>query len=210
MSDCRNKKIIVWDLDDVLNNFTEAWLKLGWQVEHPECQIAYGQLRNNPPLAELGTTRAEYLASLDRFRLSTAAQQLRPNPVLLDWFAREGGRFRHHLLTARPVQGVASGAAWVFQHFGRWVRDFHFVPSPRPGESLPDYETNKAQVLARLGRVDFFVDDSPENVADAARLGIEAFVFSQPLNQAYLPPSGILERISGSGVTSTTRLTLTL
>jgi hypothetical protein len=189
-------KTIVWDLDDVLNNFTEAWLKLGWQAEHPECHIAYGQLRANPPLAELNTTQAEYLASLDRFRLSTAATKLRPNPVLLDWFGRKGGQFHHHVLTARPFKTVAPGAAWVFEHFGKWIRGFHFVPSPRPGELLPAHDTTKADVLSRLGNVDYFVDDSPQNVSDAGKLGIEAFVFPQPWNRTELTVNEILEEFS--------------
>lgn len=196
MSDAHSKKVIVWDLDDVLNNFTEAWLKLGWQTEHPECHTAYGQLRSNPPLSELDTTSEAYLASLDRFRLSSAAQDLRPNPVLLDWFNCQGSHFRHHVLTARPVKAVAPGAAWVFSHFGKWVRDFHFVPSPRPGEFLPPYETTKGEVLARIGAVDYFVDDSPQNISEAARLGIEAFVFPQPWNHTDLTATEILQEFS--------------
>ncbi len=198
MNDTRNKKIIVWDLDDVLNNFTEAWLKLGWQTEHPECHTAYGQLRSNPPLTELDTTQAEYLASLDRFRNSEAAKNLRPHQELLDWFNRHGSQFRHHVLTARPAQAVAPGAAWVFQHFGKWVRDFHFVPSARPGEFLPAYETSKAEVLARLGSVDFFVDDSSQNVSEAARLGIESFIFPQPWNHADAAVTEILAEFSAA------------
>src|ERR1035438_2708221 len=116
MNGSRQKKTIVWDLDDVLNNLTEAWLKLGWQAEHPECHVAFGQLCSNPPLSELNTTQTEYLASLDRFRVSDAAQKLRPNPVILEWFHRHGGQFRHHVLTARPVNSVAPGAAWLFNH----------------------------------------------------------------------------------------------
>jgi FMN phosphatase YigB (HAD superfamily) len=191
-----DKKVIVWDLDDVLNHFTEAWLKWGWQAEHPGSHVAYGQLRSNPPLAELNTTQAEYLGSLDRFRVSDIAQTLRPDAVILDWFGRKGGQFRHHVLTARPVQSVAPAAAWVFKHFGTWVRDFHFVPSARPAESLPDYETSKAEVLARIGRVDFFVDDSPKNVSDAAELGIRGFVLPQPWNDSQTTIPEILEQFS--------------
>lgn len=191
-----DKKVIVWDLDDVLNNFTEAWLKLAWQGEHPGAHIQYDQLHSNPPLAELNTTLAEYLTSLDHFRISELAQKLPPNPWIFDWFGRQGGQFRHHILTARPVKTVAPAAAWVFTHFGRWVRNFHFVPSARPGESLPDSETSKAEVLARLGRADFYVDDSPQNVDGAAKLGIRSFLFPQPWNNAGMTVPEILEELS--------------
>jgi hypothetical protein len=189
-------KTIVWDLDDVLNHLTAAWLENAWRIEHPDATISYAQLRSNPPLAELGTTQTEYLASLDRFRVSEAAQKLPPNPFILKWFEQNGGQFRHHVLTARPVKSAGAGAAWTFNHFGGWIRNFHFVPSPRPGESLPNYESSKAQMLARLGPVDFFVDDSPQNVSDAAKLGIEAFVFPQPWNHGDMTVAEILETIA--------------
>jgi FMN phosphatase YigB (HAD superfamily) len=211
MSDSYDKKVIVWDLDDVLYNFTEAWLKLGWQAEHPECHIPYGRLRSNPPLAELNTTQAEYLDSLDRFRMSAAARNLAPNPVLLRWFESAGGKFRHAVLTARPVKTVAPAAEWVFAHFGRWIRDFHFVPSPRSGEErLPASETTKAEVLARLGAVDFFVDDSPQNVQAAEARGIRGVLFPQPWNESNQTVQAILQDLTRNAVTDHLPLAHTL
>jgi FMN phosphatase YigB (HAD superfamily) len=177
-------KTIVWDLDDVLNNLMEAWLENAWRVEHAGSAVAYAQLRSNPPLAELSTTADDYLASLDRFRLSAPARDLRPHPALVNWFQRFGDRFYHHVLTARPVQTVAPAADWAFAHFGRWIRHFHFVPSPRSGETLPAYDRTKAETLAQLGAVDFFIDDSSANVAAAAALGINALIFPQPWNRS--------------------------
>jgi hypothetical protein len=196
MSDARDRKTIVWDLDDVLNPFTESWLKLGWQVEHPECRTAYAELRSNPPLRELNASPDAYLDSLDRFRVSSAGRNLQPHPLLFDWFERSGDRFHHHVLTARPLKTVEAAAAWVFTRFGRWIRHFHFVPSPRPGEILPASATTKAEVLARLGPVDFFIDDSPQHVAAAAARGLRAYVFPQPWNGAELSASQILAALS--------------
>ena len=193
----RGHKLIVWDLDDVLCCFTEAWLHQAWKREHPGCTRAYGDLRSHPPLRELDSTRAEYLASIDRFRLAPAARDIPANPTLLAWFERAGGRFRHAVLTARPLGAVAPAAAWVFTRFGRWVRDFHFVPSRRPDVRLPHYETTKLEVLRRLGRVDFFVDDARENVAAAAASGIRAFLFPQPWNPEARSLAAILADIEG-------------
>ena len=176
-------KIIVWDLDDVLNNLMESWLINAWGCEHPDTCPAYSELKSNPPLGELKATRAAYEESLDRFRLSPAGQNLAPNPLLLSWFHREGSRFEHHVLTARPAKTIAVAAAWVFTHFGHWVRHFHFVPSRRPGDWAPEYDANKSELLARLGRVDLFVDDSPVNVAGVAALGKETYLFPQPWNR---------------------------
>ena len=161
-------KTIVWDLDDVLNRFTQSWLHQAWRVEHPECRTPFAALRSNPPLRELNASREEYLESLDRFR--------------------------HHVLTARPTRTAGAAAAWVFTHFGRWVRHFHFVPSPRSDESLPPYDTAKSEALARLGAVDIFIDDSPLNVAAASALDIHAFLFPQPWNaSAQSVPEILLE-----------------
>jgi hypothetical protein len=44
--------------------------------------------------------------------------------------------------------------------------------------------------------VDYFVDDSPQNVSDAGKLGIEAFVFPQPWNRTELTVNEILEEFS--------------
>jgi phosphoglycolate phosphatase-like HAD superfamily hydrolase len=196
VDDSRDMRTIVWDLDDVLNHFTESWLKLAWQVEHPECRATCAELRSNPPLRELKASESEYFDSLDRFRISPAAQNLEPQPQVLAWFRQSGHHFRHHVLTARPVKSAGPAAAWVFTHFGRWIRHFHFVPSPRPGESLPAYEATKGEVLARIGPVDFFVDDSPQNVAAAAACGARAFVFPQPWNRAELTVTQILAALS--------------
>ena len=191
----RRLTTIVWDLDDVLNCFTAAWLELAWKVEQPECRRTFADLRANPPWRELGTSQAAYLASIDRFRHSPAARALAPHPALLVWFKRAGGRYRHAVLTARPLHGVGPGAEWVFAHFGRWIRDFHFVPSRRPGERLPSYDLEKVDVLRRLGTVDFFVDDARANVAAAQALGIRAFLFPQPWNPHAASVGSILAEI---------------
>ena len=194
----REQQTIVWDLDDVLNRFTETWFRLAWKVEHPECRKEFADLRSHPPLDELGVSRSAYLASIDTFRLSPAARHLPPQPALLRWFRRTGDRFRHVVLTARPLRAVPPAAEWVFTHFGPWVRDFHFVPSQRPRERLPRYDGKKVDVLRRLGGVDYFVDDARENVAAARALGIRAFLFPQPWNPGAPSVATILAAIASS------------
>jgi len=189
-------KTIVWDLDDVLNDFTVAWLSGGWKLAHPECPVAYEALRSNPPLVELKATRAEYLKSLDHFRLSQAAQHLKPQPQILDWFQTHGAEFNHHILTARPTATVAPAAAWAFQHFGKWIRHFHFVPSARSSDVIVTHEKNKAEVLRNIGDVAFFIDDSSENIADAEELGIRSILFPQPWNDSTDSVDSILAQLA--------------
>lgn len=189
-------KTIVWDLDDVFNDLMRSWLELGWRVEHPESQARFEQLRSNPPLQELNTTGVEYLASLDRFRLSPAGKNLAPNPLLREWFERHGHQFHHHILTARPLSCVSAAETWVLNHFGAWIQHVHFVPSPRPGRNGTVRGATKAEALQRLGPVDFFVDDSIQNVRDASELGICSYLFPQPWNQAPFAVEEILQDLA--------------
>jgi hypothetical protein len=191
-----SKKTIVWDLDDVLNPLMEAWLEQGWKVERPDCTTAYGELVVNPPAEVLGCTLGDYLESLDRFRSSGAAAAMAPNAQVLEWFHERGSAFEHHILTARPVGTVAPASAWAFTHLGRWIRHFHFVPSARDGEKLPGYAKTKDEVLARIGPVDFFVDDSAANVSQARALGIRSYIFPQPWNASDLTVDGILAELT--------------
>ncbi len=188
-------KVIVWDLDDVLNPLTEAWFHHVWLPEHLACSVAYAALQHNPPLAELAVTRDDYLTSLDRFRLSPAGLDLAPNPTVAQWFKRHGPAFHHHVLTARPLNSVPQASAWVFRHFGPWIRHFHFIPSERADAPLPTYDVTKADCLRRLGRVDYFIDDSLDNIRAAAQAGICSLAFPQPWNDPTVPLETLLEQL---------------
>lgn len=160
---------IVWDLDDTLNELMRGWLN--WHCARqvpPRAVPAFGELVENPPHRLLGLALEEYQESLDRFRLSHEASALAPPPAVLAWFQRHGFDFEHHLLTARPAATVAPAAEWVFRHFGRWIRHFHFVPSFRSAARLPDQGITKRDIIQQLAPVDFVVDDSAETL-DAAR-----------------------------------------
>lgn len=194
----KSRPTIVWDLDDVLNTFTEQWLALRWKSGHPECLLTFDDLHSHPPLRELGITYEIYLESIDNFRLDfTGRVWHRPRAALLGWFKCTGHRFHHAVLTACPLFAVAPAAAMVFTHFGQWVREFHTVPSPRPGDSLPQFGESKADVLQRL-RPDFFVDDSAENIAAAQAIGVRGLLFPQPWNPSAMPLPALLAEIEKS------------
>ena len=75
--------LIVWDIDDVLNDLMRAWFELHWRPRHPECSLHYSQLRENPPQRVLGISESEYLSSLDEFRLSGRARAMRTTSATL-------------------------------------------------------------------------------------------------------------------------------
>ncbi|MCX6993120.1 MAG: hypothetical protein NT011_08270 [Kiritimatiellaeota bacterium] len=176
-------KTIAWDVDDVLNDLMRAWFEHCWMRSHPDCSLGYDQISENPPDALLGISSAEYLASLDGFRLSESARTMLPIPEVLAWFRQYGKYYRHLALTAVPLRAASVSAAWVMRHFGSWIRSFHLVPSPRQGERIPDYDQTKKDFLRWWGKVDILIDDNPANVAAARSLGIQTILVSRPWNQ---------------------------
>jgi hypothetical protein len=178
-------RTIVWDVDDVLNDLTRVWLETAWLPAHPLRSLHYQDLRANPPLAALGVSLAEYLESLDQFRQSSYLERLEPLPEALHWFRAHGERYRHLALTSAPLSCASISAAWVFRHYGAWIRTFHVVPSARNGERHPVYDLTKTEFLQWLGKPELLlVDDRPENVAQAKDLGWATITLPRPWNGA--------------------------
>lgn len=177
---------LVWDVDDVLNDLTRRWFEDSWRPAHPDAPVGYAGLTRQPPSSLLGVPDAEYLASLDDYR-ARRYDALAPEADVLAWFAAHGEGFRHLALTATPMRHAPVVAAWVMRHFGRWIRAFALLPSPRPGEHLPVYDQDKAGCLAWLGAGDVFIDDNPANVAGVAARGMRTIVPPRPWNDATLP-----------------------
>lgn len=192
----RSIPTIVWDMDDVLNDLTRAWLETAWLPGRPDCSLSYHDLRTNPPHRLLGVTESEYLASLDRFRLSPEAARMSPSPELLGWFIENGSRYRHVALTARPRQTVGAGIQWLLEHLGPWFQTFAFIPSPRPGVASEQPDRCKKDYLAWLDKADIFIDDNAENCLGAEELGIQAFLIAQPWNDSSLTMGDVLKRLT--------------
>lgn len=186
---------IVWDVDDVLNDLMYQWFSLGWKQEHPTVTVEYSHLIENPPHVALGVTRVEYLTSMDAFRKTEAGIHLKPNVEVLEWFAAHGSKFRHMALTSRPLETAADVAAWVMRHFGAWVRCFGVVPTRAP-EYAPIYDRGKGDFLHWLGKGDVLIDDTPENLRQAAEIGMKAFAWPQPWNDSRLTTTEILQELT--------------
>jgi hypothetical protein len=186
---------IVWDVDDVLNDLMYQWFVTEWVPSHPDCLVAYSGLAANPPHASLGATLPEYLESMDLFRKSDAGIALTPNPEVLAWFSRYGSHSRHIALTARPLESAPEVAAWVFRHFGKWIRCFGVVPS-RQTDNAPEYDQSKGDFLRWLGKGDILVDDTPANLEHAQQLGLKAFAWPQPWNGSTMSTTEILHDLA--------------
>ena len=175
---------IAWDVDDVLNDLTGAWLRQQWRPAHPACCASYHDLRSNPPHSILGAGLEEYLQSLDEFRRDRYLSDLEPLPEAIAWFELHGDRYRHLALTAVPLRYAPISAGWVLRHFGRWIRSFNFVPSPRGGESIPAYDGSKRDFLAWWGKASVLVDDHANNVDLVRKAGLDAVLMPRPWNAA--------------------------
>jgi len=110
---------IAWDIDDILNDLMYHWLTDKWLPEHPGCRVTFEQITQNTPEAIIGSTKEEYWASLDSFRLSPGYLNMEPNPEILAWLETHGNKARHICLTAVPLKAAHVSADWVIKHFGK-------------------------------------------------------------------------------------------
>jgi hypothetical protein len=185
---------IVWDVDDVLNDLMYQWFKYSWLPANPDCNVTYAELNANPPHQALGTTREEYLASLDVFRRTERALKMQPNEAVLSWLHDHGARFRHVALTARTLETAPDVASWVMRHFGTWIRCFGVVPS-RAAEAVPVYDRNKGEFLRWLRCGDILIDDSPENIRHAEVVGLKTLMYPQPWNESSFSVETLLQKL---------------
>jgi hypothetical protein len=177
-------RTIAWDVDDVLNDLMRVWLETHWRPGHPGADVVYGRIVENPPHRLLGVDPKVYLDSLDDFRLSGHYQEMLPLPQVHAWFLEHGDDHRHIAVTSVPMKAASVSAAWVQAHFGRWIRTFHVVPSPREGDGHKAYDRNKVEAIRSLGGADLFIDDMPGNLTGCEQAGMRGLVFPRPWNKS--------------------------
>ena len=187
---------IAWDVDDILNNLMYHWLTEKWLPEHPNCKVSFEQIIQNTPEHIIKSTLEEYRASLDSFRLSKAYFQMQPEPQVLSWFKEHGNKARHIALTAVPVRVAHVSADWVIRNFGKWIRSFNFVPSPRANEQVPDYGHTKTDYLKWLNKIDVLVEDNEKNIREAEELGTKGILVKKPWNKGSLLLKDALAKIN--------------
>ena len=187
---------IAWDIDDVLNDLMNSWFVSRWLPDHQQCRVRYEGLSENPPHRLLGAELNEYLTSLDSFRLSGLYPAMEPLPEVMEWFSLHGEKARHIALTAVPLHASHVSSEWVFRHFGRWIRSFHFVPSKREGMEAPESDKNKGDFLKRTGNIDILVDDNEGNIRDAEAAGVKGILFPRPWNSSRSEMKDVLEKLT--------------
>jgi len=175
-------KAIMWDVDDVLNDLMGEWFRSRWIPLHPQCPVDYLGITVNPPHELLGVDKREYLESLDAFR-NDSFRELKPIPEMIDWFRIHGRKAEHFVVTSVPVTAAHLSAEWVFFHFGKWVRSFNIVPSPRD-EDHKHGVSSKSDFLRAFSKVDIVVEDNPETIHFMREMGISTVTIPRPWNDS--------------------------
>jgi hypothetical protein len=175
-------KAIMWDVDDVLNDLMGEWFRSRWIPLHPQCPVDYLGITVNPPHELLGVDRREYLESLDAFR-NDSFRDVKPIPEMIDWFRLHGRKAEHFVVTSVPLNAAHLSADWVFSHFGKWVRSFNIVPSPREGDRDHGV-SSKSDFLRAFAKVDIVVEDNPETIRSMREMGISTVTIPRPWNDS--------------------------
>jgi len=181
--------VIAWDVDDVLNNFMQAWVS--WlKAFYPDKKLpSYQGLFQNPPYKLCNMSREEYLKSLDQFRKNYYSTPfILPRAEVLAWFEEfgfevKGKRLFHICVTAIPLEFAGISAKWVFETFGKWIRGFFSVPSEREEDKALPILRYKKDILKHFKRIDIFIDDREENVEEGKEFAKKSLLFPAPWNK---------------------------
>jgi len=176
-------KIIVWDIDDVLNDLTKEWFAHFCLQQNNLNNIKYANLKENPPHKLLNISEADYLKSLDDFRREFGPR-INPLPDILSWFNTNGDSYFHFALTSASLFYASSSAEWLFKNYGRWFSLFSYVPSRREGDNYSYRFLSKISFLKIFNTIDAFIDDNPRNIMEADKMGIKTFLFPRPWNNS--------------------------
>jgi hypothetical protein len=188
-------KVIMWDVDDVLNDLMRDWFRGYWLPKHPVCRVDYDGITANPPHELLGITKKEYLESLDSFRMEKF-EELKPLPEIQEWFQLHGDKAEHIVVTSVPLIAARHSAGWVYSHFGHWIRSFNVVPSPRPGVTPDHGPKTKAEYIRTFSKVDIVVEDNPETLCSMQKLGFSIITIPRPWNESKATLSEALDGLT--------------
>lgn len=98
-------------------------------------------------------------------------------------------------MTGTSFQSAPLSAKWVLNHFGKWIRGFHFIPASRPNQVLPEYDIDKIDWLKWINKADILVEDSLSIIEAAEKLGIQGILFPCPWNGSKITTEEALSQL---------------
>lgn len=176
---------IVFDIDDVLNDFMYRWF-LWYRLHNKLCIIRkYEEIIENPPYNVLEISKERYLISIDTYR-KESFYVLKPNEDIIEWFEQHGDKVESIALTSIPLDCASISAEWTLRNFGQWIRTLAVIPSCRRLQHCIEYHKNKGEFIKGLNRENIlFLDDDEKNIKDVESLKLkntETFCVKQPWN----------------------------
>jgi len=173
--------LLIWDVDDVLNQLMGAWLKY-WNHEN-NSNFVLKDIKENPPNKILGISREIYFNSLDEFRNTEAGKSVQEDSTVKNWFNNHGNKYNHMACTARPIETMPNQSWWIYQNYGQWIHTIHAAGTYRELET--DYRTvSKADFISWIDQKVIFIDDSEENINAVSATGSDTILYPQPWNGA--------------------------
>jgi hypothetical protein len=171
--------LLVWDVDDVLNDLTLRVLEvLGFSTIPTPVDL----IPDPSKLIEsLGIDHDYYIGALDHFR-RTRFQELQPNHDVIKWLHSYGERFTCMALTSTPVEFFPVSAMWVMTHFNPWIDTIGCTPSKRPTDPLGMRYVTKGEHLQRLKVPYILIDDSAKNLTSVDPMSGKGMIFPTPWN----------------------------
>ena len=174
-------KIIGIDLDDILLNFNDAFVKFHnekYGTSHTRKNVTDFHLENVWDIS-----REEMLKRLDAFYTSDHHKNAQPIEGAIEAINKLAKENELHVITASPEDMKKEIIAWLGTHFQGKFKNVHFVNKSIFGTSMK----NKSEVCKELG-IEVFVDDALHNAEDIAQLGVPVFLLDTPWNQGEVKP----------------------
>ncbi len=173
-----NKEIIIiWDIDDVLNNFTKEWLN--WYNKQNKKDFLYLNLYENPPCRYINIKIEDYLNSIDCFRKEKFLK-LKPRKEIIEWFKKSPvEKIFNIALTSIPEKFIEMSSFWLFKNFKTWIKGFFSVPTIRNS----NLKQNKENIIKLMKKVDIFIDDNEQNVNSIKNFVKHSLIFPAPWNK---------------------------
>jgi hypothetical protein len=169
-----DKKTIIWDNDDTLNNFRRDWLYHHYFKNNEE--ITYNQLIEKNPYNLVGATKKEVIDSMISFK-KNCYEDITINQEILWWFQNYGNNFNHIVLTILSKEVFYESIWSTVKYFGNWIHSYNFIT----------FEENISKVdfiNRNFKKIDYFIDDDEKNINEIKRLcpEIECGLIKQPWN----------------------------